>query len=81
MTQKKTFVTWPTLEEHKKVHDRFENLGGLKNVIRVVDGIHILMKNASNKDPEVYFTRKKCYAIYCQGIVNDRGIFTSFEPF
>ena len=55
MTQKKTFVTWPTLEEHKKVHDRFENLGGLKNVIRAVDRIHIILKNALSKDLEVYF--------------------------
>src|SRR6266496_2442104 len=37
------------------------------------------MRNASNKDPEVYFTRKKYYAIHCQGIVNDREIFISFD--
>ena len=68
-----------TLEERKKVYDRFKNLRELKNVIEIIDKIYIFMKNASNKDPEVYFTRKKCYAIYCQGIVNDRGIFTSFD--
>ncbi|GES95725.1 putative nuclease HARBI1 isoform X1 [Rhizophagus clarus] len=31
------------------------------------------MRNAPSKDPEVYFTRKKRYAIHCQGIVNDKG--------
>ncbi|CAI2164559.1 3333_t:CDS:2 [Funneliformis geosporum] len=45
----------PTLKEHKKVHKGFEDLGGLKNVIEAVDETHIFMKNASNKDPEVYF--------------------------
>ena len=67
------------LEECKKVHDGFENLEGLKNVIGAVDRTHILMKNTLNKDSEVYFTWKKCYAIHCQGIVNDKGIFTSFD--
>ncbi|CAG8745403.1 13479_t:CDS:2 [Rhizophagus irregularis] len=57
---------WPTSEEHKKVNEGFENLGGLKNVIGAVDGTYIPMRNAPNKDPEVYFTRKKCYAIHCQ---------------
>ena len=65
MAQKKTFVKWPTLEEREKVHKGFENLGGLKNVIGAVDGTHIIMKNAPSKDPEVYFTRKKHYAIQC----------------
>ena len=67
------------LRERKKIHKGFENLIGLKNVIGVVDGIHIIMENAPSKDPEVYFTRKKQYAIHCQGIVNDRGIFTNFD--
>ena len=79
MAQKKSFVKWPILEERKKVHEGFENLGGLKNVIGAIDGTYIPMKNAPSKDSEVYFTRKKRYAIHCQGIVNDRGIFTSFD--
>ncbi|EXX63376.1 hypothetical protein RirG_152920 [Rhizophagus irregularis DAOM 197198w] len=58
--------TWPTSEERKKVNEGFENLGGLKNVIGAVDGTYIPMRNAPNKDPEVYFTRKKRYAIHCQ---------------
>ncbi|CAI2199207.1 13730_t:CDS:2, partial [Funneliformis geosporum] len=70
---------WPILEERKKVHKGFEDLGGLKNIIGTVNRTHILMKNASNKDPEIYFTRKKSYTIHYQGIVNDRGIFTSFD--
>ena len=79
MALKKLFVKWPTLEERKKVHEGFENLGGLKNVIGAVDGTYVPMRNAPSKDPEVYFTRKKRYAIHCQGIVNDSGIFTSFD--
>jgi hypothetical protein len=79
MAQKKNFIKWPISEERKKVHEGFENLGGLKNVIGAVDGTYIPMKNAPNKDPEVYFTRKKRYAIHCQGIVNDKGIFISFD--
>jgi hypothetical protein len=65
MAKKKCFVKWPTLEERKKVHEGFENLRGLKNVIGAVDRTYIPMRNASNKDPEVYFTRKKHYAIHC----------------
>ncbi|CAI2199582.1 10124_t:CDS:1, partial [Funneliformis geosporum] len=79
LTQKNTFLKWPTLEERRKVNKGFENLGGLKNVIGAIDGTHILMKNAPSKDSEVYFTRKKRYAIHCQGIVNYRGIFISFD--
>ncbi|GBB93005.1 hypothetical protein RclHR1_00210001 [Rhizophagus clarus] len=79
LAKKKSFVKWPTSEERKKVHEGFENLGGLKNVIGAVDGTYIPMRNAPNKDPEVFFTRRKRYAIHCQGIVNDRGIFTSFD--
>jgi len=79
MAQKTLLVKWPILEERKKVYEEFENLGGLKNVIGAVDGTYVPMKNAPSKDPEVYFTRKKRYAIHCQGIVNDRGIFTSFD--
>jgi len=79
MAKKKSFVKWPTSEEHKKVQEGFENLGGLKNVIGAIDGTYIPLRNAPNKDPEVYFTRKKRYAIHCQGIVNDRGIFISFD--
>ena len=45
-----------TLEERKKVYDRFKNLRELKNVIEIIDKIYIFMKNASNKDPKVYFT-------------------------
>lgn len=44
-----------------------------------MDGTYVPMRNAPSKDPEVYFTRKKRYAIHCQGIVNDSGIFTSFD--
>ncbi|EXX64371.1 hypothetical protein RirG_143350 [Rhizophagus irregularis DAOM 197198w] len=66
LAKKKRFVKWPTSEERKKVNEGFENLGGLKNVIGAVDGTYIPMRNAPNKNPEVYFIRKKCYAIHCQ---------------
>ncbi len=38
----------------------FEHLG-LKNVIGAADGTYISIWNAPNKDPEVYFTKKKRY--------------------
>ena len=44
-----------------------------------MDETYVPMRNASSKDPEVYFTKKKRYAIHCQGIVNDSSIFTSFD--
>ena len=79
ISKKKKFVKWPTSEERQRVHEGFESLGGLKNVIGAVDETYIPMRNAPSKDPEVYFTRKKRYAIHCQGIVNDKGIFTNFD--
>ncbi|CAI2184772.1 17740_t:CDS:1, partial [Funneliformis geosporum] len=47
--QKETFVKWSTLEECKKVHKGFEDLGGLKNIIKAVDRTHILMKMFQTK--------------------------------
>ena len=79
MVKKKCFVKWPTLEECKKVYKGFENLERFKNVIDTMDGMYIPIKNALSKDSEVYFTRKKWYAIHYQGIVNNSDIFTSFD--
>ena len=43
---------------HQRVHEGFENLGGLKNVIGAVDGTYIPMRNAPSKDPEVILLEK-----------------------
>ena len=37
------------------------------------------MQNAPQKEKYLYFTRKKRYALHCQGIVDHRGIFISYD--
>ena len=37
------------------------------------------IQNAPQKDKELYFTRKKRYALHWQGIVDFRGIFTGYD--
>ena len=45
MAKKKSFVNGLLPKEHQKVHEGFENLGGLKSVIGAVDGTYIPMRN------------------------------------
>ncbi|RGB43838.1 hypothetical protein C1646_749251 [Rhizophagus diaphanus] len=52
---------------------------GFNNVIGVIDGIHIILKSAPFKQPEIYWNHKKKYSIQCQGIVNHCGIFIDYE--
>ncbi|CAB4438335.1 unnamed protein product [Rhizophagus irregularis] len=63
----------------KFVHDGFKSIGGIEDIIGAVDGTHFILQNAPQKDKYLYFTRKKRYALHCQGIVDYRGIFTSYD--
>ncbi|CAB4444815.1 unnamed protein product [Rhizophagus irregularis] len=61
------------------VHARFEAIGGIEDTIGAIDGTYFTLQNAPQKDKFFYFTRKKRYALHCQGIVDHRGIFISYD--
>jgi hypothetical protein len=76
---KKKYIKWPTEHAREFVHDGFKSIGGIEDIIGAVDGTHFILQNAPQKDKYLYFTRKKRYALHCQGIVDHRGIFTSYD--
>ena len=41
------------------VHLGFNKIGGFNNVIGAIDGTHIILGNASSKQSEIYWNRKK----------------------
>ncbi len=76
---KTSYIKQPTGQTRKFVHEGFKAIGGIEDIIGSIDGIHFILQNASKKDKKVYFTRKKRYALHCQGIVDHRDIFTSYD--
>jgi len=79
IAQKNLFVQWPKGEKRNHVHRGFQLIGGFENVIGVVDGTHIILNEKPSKSPELYFNRKKCYSIHCQGVVDFQGIFINYD--
>ena len=61
------------------MHEGFKEIGGIEDIIGSIDGTHFILQNAPKKDKEVYFTRKKRYALHCQDIIDYRGIFTNYD--
>ncbi|CAI2200104.1 13133_t:CDS:2, partial [Funneliformis geosporum] len=68
------------LEDNNRsiLHIGFQNIGGFQNVIGAINGTHFILTEAPIQDPIAYFTRKKRYAIQCQGIVDFKGIFINY---
>jgi hypothetical protein len=79
ISYKAEYIKWPTGQDRKFVHDGFEAIGGIENIIGAIDGTHFILQNAPQKEKYLYFTRKKRYALHCQGIVDHRGIFISYD--
>jgi hypothetical protein len=79
ISYKTNYVKWPTGQAREFVHKGFEAIGGIEDIIGSIDGTHFILQNAPTKDKEVYFTRKKRYALQCQGIVDHRGIFINYD--
>ena len=76
--KKSEFIQWPKDNIRTVVHTGFQNIGGFQNVIGAIDGTHFILNEAPTQDPTAFFTRKKRYAIQCQGIVDFRGIFIHY---
>ena len=79
IAQKHLFVQWPKREKRSFTHRGFQLIGGFENVIGAVDGTHVILNEKPSKSPELYFNRKKCYSIHCQGIVDFQGIFINYD--
>lgn len=79
ISNKTNFVKWPTEQGRELVHARFEAIGVIEDTIGAIDGTYFTLQNAPQKDKFFYFTRKKRYALHCQGIVDHRGIFISYD--
>lgn len=79
IAQKNLFVQWPKGEKRNYVHRGFQLIEGFENVIGAVDGTHIILNEKPSISPELYFNRKKCYSIHCQGIVDFQGIFINYD--
>ncbi|GES76341.1 putative nuclease HARBI1 [Rhizophagus clarus] len=73
------YVKLPTDQARKFIHEGFKAIGCIEDIIGIIDGTHLILQNAPQKDKEVYFTRKKRYALHWQGIVDFRGIFISYD--
>ena len=79
IAQKNLYVQWPKGEKRNHVHRGFQLMRGFENVIGAVDGTHIILNEKPSNSPELYFNRKKCYSIHCQGIVDFQGIFINYD--
>jgi len=79
ISYKTSYIKWPTGQGRKFVHEGFKEIGGIEDIIGSIDGTHFVLQNAPTKEKEVYFTRKKRYALHCQDIVDHRGIFLDYD--
>ncbi|GBC10333.1 hypothetical protein RclHR1_09530008 [Rhizophagus clarus] len=68
------YVKLPTDQARKFIHEGFKAIGCIEDIIGIIDGTHLILQNAPQKDKEVYFTRKKRYALHWQGIVDFREL-------
>ena len=77
---KSQVIIWPCDTYHQEVHNGFEEKQGFSNVIGALDGTHINLLEAPCKiNKDVYFTRKRRYAIHLQAVVDHRGLFTFYD--
>jgi hypothetical protein len=65
ISNKEKYVKWPTDQVREFVHEGFKAIGGIEDIIGAIDGTHLILQNAPQKDKELYFTRKKRYALHC----------------
>ncbi|CAB4438252.1 unnamed protein product [Rhizophagus irregularis] len=59
ISNKEKYVKWPTDQVREFVHEGFKAIGGIEDIIGAIDGTHLILQNAPQKDKELYFTRKK----------------------
>ena len=65
ISYKTSYIKWSTGQARKFVHEGFKVIGGIEDIIGSIDGTHFILQNVPKKDKEVYFTRKKRYALHC----------------
>ena len=62
ISYKTSYIKWPIGQTRKFVHEGFKAIRGIEDIIRSIDSTHFILQNASKKDKEVYFIRKKRYS-------------------
>ncbi|CAG8710521.1 691_t:CDS:1, partial [Dentiscutata heterogama] len=77
---KKDVIIWPRNNYRQRIHMGFEEMYGFPNVIGALDGSHMNLFEAPSKlNKDVYFTRKRRYAIHLQAVVDHKGIFINYD--
>ncbi|CAG8852987.1 16199_t:CDS:1, partial [Gigaspora margarita] len=77
---KKDVIIWSREDYRQKVHEGFKDLHGFPNIISALDRSHInLFEVPSKPNKDVYFTRKRRYAIHLQAIVDHQGLFINYD--
>lgn len=68
------FVTWPNHIERESISTRIEALCGFPDCLGFLDGTDIVLEQKPAIDGELYFNRKKRYAISAQVVVDDAKV-------
>jgi hypothetical protein len=77
---KSQVIIWPRNTYRQEVHNGFEEKQGFPNVIGALDGTHVNLFEAPSKlNKDIYFTRKRRYAIHLQAVVDHHGLFTFYD--
>eukprot|EP01038_Epipyxis_sp_PR26KG_P018327 gene18327-25804_t len=67
------YVFWPNEEERAAISSRFGEKHGMPGCVGVIDGTPVNFMQRPGVDGEIWFTRKKRYAMNVQLICDDRG--------
>jgi hypothetical protein len=59
ISYKEKYVKWPTDQARKFVHKGFKTIGGIEDIIGTIDGTHLILQNAPQKDKEFILQGKK----------------------
>ncbi|RGB44211.1 hypothetical protein C1646_748924 [Rhizophagus diaphanus] len=63
ISYKSEYIKWPTGQDRKFVHDGFEAIGGIENIIGAIDGTHFILQNAPQKEKYLYKKEKICFTL------------------
>lgn len=69
------YVVWPSVNERTQIATRIMDHSKFPNCVGLIDGTDIVLEQRPHIDGELYFNRKKRYAISAQVVVDDKKIF------
>ncbi|CAG8615182.1 17831_t:CDS:2 [Cetraspora pellucida] len=65
------YVQWPNSLEKQQISDRIEQSSGFKGCIGYLDGTDVVLEYKPSEDGEIYYNRKKRYALTVQLVCDD----------